>query len=104
MINISQLEEILPKIEEKQAGGFCFEIRHKILTIPRDIYFEAVRKKEKPLSEAGAQYLVENYLDWKDEEGLPGMIRINDNQEEDQIELDAAIRYIVNCESSPPEQ
>ncbi|ADL13462.1 hypothetical protein [Acetohalobium arabaticum] len=100
MILISDLQDLLTEIDEKNADGFCFEVRHKILEIPRNLYLETLSDHKQPLSEEAVQHVVEEYLDWKDEQGLPGMIRINDNQEENQIELDAAVRYLVSCEEN----
>ncbi|MBM7624716.1 hypothetical protein [Sporohalobacter salinus] len=100
MITISNLKELLTNINERNADGFCFEVRHKILEIPRDLYLETLSDHKQPFSEEAAQYIVEEYLDWKDEQGLLGMIRIDDRQEENQIELDAAVRYLISCESS----
>ncbi|WP_097017794.1 hypothetical protein [Orenia metallireducens] len=100
MITISRLENLFKNIKEKDANDLCFEVRHKVLEIPRQLYFQSVSKYDNPLSEEAVQYIVEEYLDWKDDHGLVGMIRVNDNKEKDLVELDAAVRYVVNCEDS----
>jgi len=100
VITISKLEDLFKNIREKNADDLCFEVRHKVLEIPRQLYFESIQNYDNPLSEKAVQYIVEEYLDWKDDHGLVGMIRVNDNQERDLVELDAAVRYVVNCEDS----
>lgn len=100
MITISQLKSLLTSIKEKNADDLCFEVRHKVLEIPLDLYLEHLSDYDKPFSEEAAQYLVEEYLDWKDDQGLVGMIRINKYKENNTVELDAAVRYVVNCEAS----
>ncbi|OCL28101.1 hypothetical protein U472_02600 [Orenia metallireducens] len=97
---ISKLEDLFKNIKEKNANDLCFEVRHKVLEIPRDLYFQTIPKYDNPLSEEAVQYIVEEYLDWKDDHGLVGMIRVNDNKERGLVELDAAVRYVVNCEDS----
>ena len=90
----------LEQIKEKEGTGFSFHLKHKLLEIPRDLYLSVLDQYENPFSEEAAQYLTQQYLDWKDDHGLLGMIRINDNQTEEIVELDATIRYIVDNEQN----
>ncbi|TDX52973.1 hypothetical protein [Orenia marismortui] len=90
----------MEKIKEKNSDDFCFEVRHKVLEIPRNTYIKALSNFENPFSEEAAQQLIEEYLDWKDDNGLLGMIRINEIKKDNLVELDAAVRYVVNCEPS----
>ena len=88
----------LEKIEEKETEGYCFEVKHKTLQIPKDSYLTALSDYQEPFSEQAAQQLIEEYLDWKDEQGLLGMIRLAEDEKNDLILLDAAIRYITTCD------
>lgn len=92
----------LGEIVEKDSRDYCFEVRHKVLEIPRNIYLERLADYENPFCEEAAQELVEEYLDWKEDHGLIGMIRLDDDREEGIVRLDAAVRYIVLCEPSTP--
>ncbi|GAB6100519.1 hypothetical protein JCM16358_23980 [Halanaerocella petrolearia] len=87
----------LDKIEERESDGFCLQVKHKALEVPKDIYLDNLNDYNDPFSEEAVQHLVEEYLDWKDEQGLIGMVRIN--EEADSVEIDAAVRYIVDCET-----
>ncbi|WP_245579427.1 hypothetical protein [Halonatronum saccharophilum] len=64
------------------------------------MYLDVLKDFDNPFSERGAQKIVEDYLKWKKDHGLLGMIRINDYEDENIVELDAAIRYVIDCEPS----
>ncbi|GAB6137025.1 hypothetical protein [Halanaerobaculum tunisiense] len=85
----------LEHITEKETTGYSFQIKHKNLELPRDLYLNNLDHYEDPFSEEAAQHLIEEYLDWIDEQGLLGMVRLQDNPEENKVELDAAIRYLI---------
>ncbi|MCK8817965.1 hypothetical protein MWH28_11415 [Natroniella sulfidigena] len=90
--------DYLEQIEETDAEGLCFQVKHKTLQVPRNLYLDKLDNYDEPFSEEAAQHLTQKYLDWKDDQGLLGMIRIEDNPEENLVRLDVAMRYVVECE------
>ncbi|MDW7674389.1 MAG: hypothetical protein SCK28_07645 [Bacillota bacterium] len=90
--------DLLQQVKETEHDGFCFEVKHKILEIPRAIYLDNVQHYHDPYSEAAAQHFTESYLDWKNDIGVVGMIRINNDHLNENVILEAAVRYIVICD------
>lgn len=89
----------LESVKETDHNGFCFEVTHKILEIPRDVYLENVTEFENPFSELAAQRFTESYLDSKKDMGVVGLVRIHDDKSKDQVVLEAAVRYVVDCKN-----
>ncbi|AGB41621.1 hypothetical protein Halha_1684 [Halobacteroides halobius DSM 5150] len=85
----------LEEINEEETDGFCFQIKHKSLKLPRETYLNSLSQYSNPFSEKAVQHLVEDYLDWKNEQGVLGMVRIDDNS--DTVKIDAAVRYLTDC-------
>jgi hypothetical protein len=86
---------LFTRVDEREVKGEIFQVTHRILHIPGDVYQEVVGRREDPFSEPAAQKFVEQYLQWcGDTEGVIGMVRID--RDEDTVWLDAAIRYRIN--------
>lgn len=77
----------------------CFKVLHRVLRVPKNVYFQVVSSNDDPLSEEAVQEFVQEYLNWKepDTNGLVGMVR--GEEQEDYILLDAAVRYPLYAES-----
>ena len=94
------MEDQLAQVWETEHNGLCFEVKHKILHIPETVYLDAVGNFHDPYSEAAAQHFTESYLEWKNDQGVIGMVRIyhpEDKQHAPQVVLEAAVRYVVDC-------
>lgn len=88
------------RVGEREVAGEIFQVTHRLLRIPREIYLETVAQSEEPFSEAAAQDFVEQYLRWcGDRNGVIGMVRLD--EEEDAVVLDAAVRYRINPQDRP---
>src|SRR5690606_26352139 len=88
------------QVEEREVKGEIFQVTHRILHIPRATYLKVLHDYEEPFSELGAQNFVEDYLKWcGDTNGIIGMVRLDEL--DDQIILDAAIRYRINSLERP---
>lgn len=88
-------ESPFSRVEEREVKGEIFQVTHRILQIPRDVYLGVLHGHEEPFSEMAAQDFVEQYLNWcGDGGGVIGMVRLEDGN--DLIVLDAAIRYRIN--------
>lgn len=76
-----------------------FKVLHRVLRVPKDVYFQIVSDDDDPLSEEAVQEFVRGYLNWKEPNtnGLVGMVR--SEEQEDYILLDAAVRYPLYAES-----
>lgn len=86
---------LFSQVEERELQGEIFQVTHRILHIPRDVYQDVLSQHEEPFSEAASQDFVVQYLKWcGDTGGVIGMVRM-DIQEE-KVVLDAAIRYRIN--------
>lgn len=86
---------IFARVEEQEVHGEIFQVTHRILQIPNEVYLQVLKQHEEPFSERAAQDFVEQYLAWcNDQGGLLGMVRIN--REDNLVVLDAAIRYRIN--------
>jgi hypothetical protein len=83
------------RVEERELKGEIFQVTHRLLLIPRDIYLDVLKSHQEPFTEIAAQDFVEQYLHWcKDAGGIIGMVRISEAG--NYIELDAAVRYRIN--------
>ncbi|HZK25818.1 MAG TPA: hypothetical protein VFC74_10605 [Oscillospiraceae bacterium] len=97
---MAQESSLFAKVEEQEVKGEIFQVTHRILHIPREVYLVVLKDHEKPFSEVGAQIFVEEYLKWLGEEnGIIGMVRLA--EEDGQVILDAAIRYLINPLEGP---
>lgn len=82
-------------VEEREVKGEIFQVTHRLLQVPREVYLEVLEKHDEPFSELAAQDFVEQYLTWcGDTEGVLGMVRFDERDGE--VHLDAAIRYRIN--------
>lgn len=88
-------QALFASVEESEVAGEIFQVTHRILEIPRNVYMQVLKGHEEPYSEMAAQDFVEQYLKWcGDTDGVIGMVRIG--VEEEEVTLDAAIRYRIN--------
>jgi hypothetical protein len=91
---------LFSRVEENQVMGEIFQVTHRVLQIPRDVYLQVLAEHQEPFSEMAAQDFVEQYMKWcGDTHGIIGMVRIGN--EDDGIVLDAAIRYRINPQERP---
>lgn len=92
---MDKASSVFSKVEEREVKGEIFQVTHRILHIPTDVYLEVTEGQGEPFAERAAQYFVERYLRWcGDTAGVIGMVRIDRGKEE--VVLDAAIRYRIN--------
>ena len=92
---VEQKSSLFAEVEEKEVKGEIFQVTHRILQIPREVYLKVLQDYKEPFSEQGAQQFVEAYLKSSGEDhGLIGMVRLD--EKDGQIILDAAIRYRLN--------
>jgi len=92
---LEKMHSPFAQVEERELKGEIFQVTHRILHIPKDVYKDVVAGCEDPYGEAASQEFVEQYLKWcKDTEGVVGMVRID--VQEDKVVLDAAVRYRIN--------
>lgn len=83
------------QVEEREVKGEIFQVTHRLLRVPKDVYLDVLKEFTEPFSEEAAQEFVEQYLKWcKDTGGIIGMVRYR--EEEDEVFLDAAVRYRIN--------
>src|SRR5687768_16614990 len=86
---------LFAQVLEKEAAGEIFQVVHRILEIPREVYLDVLQEHAEPFSQLGAQNFVEEYLAWSGEHhGVVGMVRLD--EKEATIILDAAVRYRIN--------
>ncbi|MDP3487545.1 MAG: hypothetical protein Q8S19_06400 [Bacillota bacterium] len=79
-----------------------FRVIHHRLRVPIDLFISVVGPLEGDITEPDAQEFIYSYLKSQGKEnGLIGMVRIIPS--DDNILLDAAIRYPTGCGSPPPE-
>ncbi|EEG76702.1 hypothetical protein [Dethiobacter alkaliphilus] len=92
---MSKENSVFSRVEEREVQGEVFQVTHRILQIPQEVYLQVLKEHEAPFSEMAAQEFVEQYLAWcNDTGGLIGMVRIDTR--DDTVVLDAAIRYRIN--------
>jgi hypothetical protein len=86
---------LFTQVDEREVKGEIFQVTHRLLLIPRDVYLDVLNNHNEPFTELAAQDFVEQYLKWcNDSGGIIGMVRIN--EEGNFVELDAAVRYRIN--------
>lgn len=81
-------------VRERPYDGPQFTVTQRLLQIPKDAYFSYMKNDPDPLSEEAVQRFVTDYLRWKDDQGIVGMVRFHENNTD--IELEATIRYVTN--------
>jgi hypothetical protein len=88
------------RVEEREVAGEIFQVSHRLLRIPREVYLDVLSQHREPFSEIAAQDFVEQYLKWcGDRDGVIGMVRFD--EEESFVVLDAAVRYRINPHDRP---
>jgi hypothetical protein len=88
------------RVEEREVAGEIFQVNHRLLRIPREVYLDILNQHREPFSEIAAQDFVEQYLQWcGDRDGVIGMVRFD--EEEGLVILDAAVRYRINPRDRP---
>ena len=93
-------DSLFSNVEEQEVMGEIFQVTHRLLQIPRNVYLSVLSEHDEPFSELAAQDFVEQYLQWcGDTEGVLGMVRMNER--DGHVELDAAIRYRINSLERP---
>lgn len=91
---------LFTQVEEKEVKGEIFQVTHRLLQVPWEVYRDALQTHPEPFSEVGAQQFVEQYLKWRGEEdGIIGLVRFD--EKDGAILLDAAIRYRINSLERP---
>lgn len=93
-------DSLFDQVEEREVQGEIFQVTHRLLQIPREVYLEVLQGTPEPFSEIGAQEFMEAYMKWcGDKNGLLGMVRFDDR--DGFVHLDAAIRYRINPQERP---
>ncbi|NLZ92785.1 MAG: hypothetical protein GX922_02015 [Firmicutes bacterium] len=91
---------LFSQVKEREVEGEIFQVTHRILQVPREVYAQVMCGHPEPFSEQGAQYFVEQYLGWLGEkDGVIGLVRFD--EEDGEILLDAAVRYRINSLARP---
>ena len=91
---------LFAQVEEREIHGDVFQVTHRILQVPREVYIQITCDHPESFSEEGAQYFVEQYLRWLGEkDGLVGLVRLDEKN--GVILLDATIRYRINSLERP---
>ena len=97
---LKDTESPFARVEEREVAGEIFQVSHRLLRIPREVFLDTVSLQREPFSEIAAQEFVEQYLQWcGDRDGVIGMVRID--EEDDVVVLDAAVRYRINPHERP---
>lgn len=93
-------QSLFANVEELEVKGEIFQVTHRVLHIPIEVYEKVLEAHQEPFSELAAQDFVEEYLKWcGDTGGVLGMVRID--RQKDKVVLDAAIRYRINPLDKP---
>lgn len=78
------------ELDPKEKG---FQVFHRRLKIPKDLYRAAMEAFPQPFKEEGYQDFVARYLQAQGDPGIVGMVRVEEGNED--FVLDAAVRYPV---------
>lgn len=81
------------KVRELPPTEKGFQVFHRRLQIPWEVYQEAMSEFPQPDKEEGYQDFVARYLAAQGDPGIVGMVRVEEWK--DVLELDAAVRYPV---------
>lgn len=77
-------------VKEKKLEPY-FTVNHWLFEVPTSLYLEVLQKHNDPYTEEAVQEFVSQYLIWKGDDGLVGLVGLEDKGE--RVFIDAAIRY-----------
>lgn len=80
-------------VQEQIPTNTTLQVFHRQLAIPKDEYIQVVKDFSDPWDERAYQYFIIQYLQELSDPGMVGMVR--QQQDDEFIYLDAAIRYVV---------
>lgn len=80
------------EIKDINDVGKRFNVTHKRIAIKKDDYLNSVNYFHEPYSQTVLQHFMVDYLEKTHDEGLVGLVRYK--EEEEEIIIDAAVRYL----------